>query len=339
MKGYRNLRLIGLALLVFLGVGTTGFHVIEGWSWFDGFYMTLTTFTTIGYQETHPLSPSGRVFNVFLIISGVSLVFLGIGTLTQALVEFELRDLFGRRRMEREIERLSGHYIICGAGRVGRSVAKELNRKSVPFVVVDTNEAKIAKYVAEGWLTLIGDGTQETTLRKVQVQKAAGLVAATTTDATNIYIVLTARGLNPKLKIIARASEEDAEKHLKTAGADSVISPYHFAGHRIAQAFLRPHVLDFLDSATVHLGMDLEIAQIAIAAGSRFVGQSLAESHIRHDMGVIVLAIKRGDEMRVGPSRDDLMEAGDVLIAMGDPSGLRRLEETAHDESARTSRR
>lgn len=335
MKGLRNLELIVLALLALAGIGTAGFHFIEGWPWFDGFYMTLTTFTTIGYQETHPLSTAGRVFNVFLIVCGVSLVFLAIGTLTQALVEFELRDFFGRRRMEREIERLTDHYIICGAGRVGRSVARELKRKPVPFVIIDTNEAKLAKYVAEGWSTIIGDGTQENVLRRAHIERAAGLVAATTTDATNIYIVLTARGLNPKLKIIARASEEDAEKHLKTAGADSVISPYHFAGHRIAQAFLRPHVLDFLDSATVHLGMDLEIAQIAIPPGSRFVGQSLAGSHIRHEMGVIVLAIKRGEDMHVGPSRDDVIETGDVLIAMGESSGLRRLEEAAQNVPAK----
>lgn len=337
MKGLRNLELIGLALLALIAIGTSGFHFIEGWPWFDGFYMTLTTFTTIGYQETHPLSHTGRAFNAFLIVCGVSLVFLAIGTLTQALLEFELRDFFGRRRMERDIERLKDHYIICGAGRVGRSVARELKRKPVPFVIVDMNEAKLAKYVSEGWLSIVGDSTQESVLRQAQIERAAGLVAATTTDATNIYIVLTARGLNPKLKIIARASEEDAEKHLKTAGADTVISPYHFAGHRIAQAFLRPHVLDFLDSATVHLGMNLEIAQIAISAGSKFVGQSLAASHIRHDMGVIVLAIKRGEEMRVGPSRDDVMEPGDVLIAMGESSGLRRLEEAALGTPAKTT--
>jgi voltage-gated potassium channel len=175
----------------------------------------------------------------------------------------------------------------------------------------------------------VGDATQESVLRQARIEHARGLVAATTTDATNIYIVLTARGLNPKLKIIARASEEDAEKHLRTAGADTVISPYVFAGQRIAQSFLRPHVLDFIDSATVHLGMDLEIAQIELQGDSRLVGQTLAGSNIRHEPGVIVLAIKRGEEMHVGPSRDDLMHAGDFLIVMGEPAAVRRLEEMA----------
>jgi voltage-gated potassium channel len=329
MKAFRNLKLIGLALILLGAIGTAGFHFIEGWTWFDGFYMTLTTFTTIGYQEVHPLSHDGRIFNVFLIAIGVSLLFLLIGTLTQALLEFELRDFFGRRRMERDIDRLTNHYVICGAGRVGRSVARELQRTGAAFVIVDTNETKVAKYTGEGWLTIVGDATQTSVLQQAHIERAAGLVAAATTDATNIYIVLTARELNRSMKIIARASEEEAEKHLKTAGADNVISPYHFAGHRIAQAFLRPHVLDFLDSATVHLGMDLEIAQIAISEGSRFVGQSIADSKIRHDMGAIVLAIKRGGQMMVSPSRDDQMAVGDVLIAMGDASGLKRLEEAA----------
>lgn len=307
----------------------TGFHVIEGWSWFDSLYMVLTTFTTIGYQEVHPLSYHGRIFNIFMIVVGVCLLFLLIGVLTQALLEFELRDFFGKRKMQRDIERLRDHYIICGAGRVGRSVARELALKPVPFVVIDNNEEKMQKYADEQWLTIIGDATQESALHQARIEHAAGLVAATTTDATNIYIVMTARGLNPTLKIIARASEEYSEKHLKTAGADTVVSPYHFAGHRIAQSFLRPHVLDFLDTATVHLGVSLEIAQVHIASGSPYVGQSLAASKIRHDPGIIVLAIKRGDDMHVGPSKDDVMHADDYLIAMGEPAKLRLFEDRA----------
>jgi voltage-gated potassium channel len=328
MKSFRNLKLIGAALAVMMLVATAGFHFIEGWSWFDGLYMALTTFTTIGYQEVHPLSHAGRIFNLFLVVAGVGLLFLLIGTLTQVLLEFELRSFFGRRKMERDIGRLRDHYIICGAGRVGRSVARELERKAAPFVVIDTDEQKLAKG-SGSWLTILGDSTQETTLRQAQIENAAGLVAATTADATNMYIVMTARSLSPKLKLIARASEEEAEKHLLTAGASSVILPYHFAGHRIAQSFLRPNVLDFLDSATIGLGLNLEIAEIAVEANSRFVGQTIAESKIRSDLGVIVLAIKRGNELRSTPSRDDLIEAGDYLITMGEPSALRKLEETA----------
>jgi voltage-gated potassium channel len=328
MKALRNLRLIGLALAGVLAIGTGGFHFIEGWPWFDGFYMVVTTLTTIGYQEVHPLSHAGRIFNVGVIIVGVSLVFLAIGGLTQALLEFELRSFFGKRKMERDIHHLAEHYIICGAGRVGRSAARELARKPAPFVIVEMNEAKAARYAGD-WLMHIGDATQEQTLKDVHIERARGLVAATTTDAANLYIVLTARGLNPKLKIIARASEEDAEKHLITAGADSVVSPYHFAGQRIAQSFLRPHVVSFLDTATTHLGMDLEIGEIHVGKTSTFAGKTLESSRIRQERGVIVLAIKRENGMHFNPAPDDRIEPGDFLIAMGEPSQLRQLEQMA----------
>jgi voltage-gated potassium channel len=294
--------------------------------------MVVTTLTTIGYQEIHPLSETGRAFNLVLIFFGVGLVFLAIGALTQALLEFELRSFFGRRKMERDIGRLTGHYIICGAGRVGRSAARELARKPAPFLIIEQNESKAALYSGE-WLMLVGDATKEPTLREAHIERANGLVAATTTDATNLYIVLTARGLNPQLKIIARASEEDAEKHLLTAGANSIVSPYSFAGQRIAQSFLRPHVVSFLDTATTHLGMDLEIGEISIGPDSSFAGKTLESSRIRQDRGVIVLAIKRQKGMRFNPSPEDRIEPGDLLIAMGEPSQLRRLEQMTASSS------
>jgi voltage-gated potassium channel len=332
MKAFRNLRLIGLSLAGLILIGTAGFHFIEGWPWFDGLYMVVTTFTTIGYQETHPLSHVGRVFNLILVVAGVSLVFLGIGSLTQALLEFELASFFGRRKMERDIGRLSDHYIICGAGRVGRSVARELARRPAPFIIIEQNEAKAQRYSNESWLFLLGDATQEQTLREVHIERARGLVAATTTDATNLYIVLNARSLNPKLKIIARASEEDAEKHLRTAGADSVVSPYLFAGQRIAQSFLRPHVVSFLDTATTHLGMDLEIGELHVTADSTFAGKTIEASRLRQERGVIVLAIKREQGMHFNPSPEDRIEAGDFLIAMGEPAQLRQLEQMASSQ-------
>jgi len=329
MKSFRNLRTIGGLLLLVMAIGTAGYHYIEGWPWFDGFYMVVTTLTTIGYQEVHPLSHAGRVFNVFVILAGVSLLLLGVGALSQALLEFELQSFFGRRRMERDIGRLEGHYIICGMGRVGRSVARELARKPVPFVLVDNSEAKRARYAGENWLVIAGDATAEQTLREARIEHARGLIAATTTDATNLYIVLTARGLNPNLKIIARASEDAAEKHLLTAGADSVVSPYSFAGQRIAQSLLRPHVVSFLDTATTHLGMDLEIGEIHITPASAFAGKTLETSRIRQERGVIVLAIKRREGMRFNPAPDERIEPDDCLIAMGEPAQLRQLEQTA----------
>ena len=264
---FRLVKIFASALLLLTAAGTVGFHFIEGWDWFDSFYMVIITLSTIGYQEVHVLSHDGRVFNVFLITAGVSLVFLMIGALTQALLEFELIRVFGRRRMEREVGSLKGHYIICGAGRVGHSVARELVAQALPVCHCRKSEEKSVADLDPKWLVLIGDAASEKTLRDAGIERAEGLVAATTTDATNIYIVLTARGLNPQLKIIARASEERAEKHLKTAGADIVISPYAAAGHRIAQSFLRPHLLDFLDIASDRSGsLQMVIEEIRICS-------------------------------------------------------------------------
>lgn len=324
-----NLRLLAGALVVLVLIGVAGFHFIEGWSWFDGFYMVLTTITSIGYGEIHPLSHAGRLFNSFIIITGVGLVLMLVGGASRTLLEFELQSLLGRRRMDREISRLTGHYIICGAGRVGRSAARELARKPLPFVVIDTSEEKLQKYGSEGWLSLVGDATTAKMLQGANIEKARGLVAATTTDAINIYIILTARSLNPKLKIIARASEEDAEKHLLTAGADSVVSPYNFAGYRIAQTFMRPNVVDFFDTA-MNQKRPLEIEEIKVGDGARVAGQTLEGSRIRQEMGVIVLAIKgEHTAMRFNPPPNEVIHPGDHLIAMGDPEGLRRLEESA----------
>jgi len=333
VKALFNLKVIFLALLALVLIGVLGFHFLEGWPWFDGFYMVITTISTIGYGEVHPLSHTGRVFNTFIIIAGVGLVLLFFGAATQALLEFELQSVFGRRRMDREISRLSDHYIICGAGRVGRSVARELVRKPLPFVVVDTSQEKLARYTSEGWLTVVGDATQTHVLKELRIERARGLVAATTTDATNIYIILTARSLNQQLKIIARASEEEAEKHLLTAGADHVVSPYNFAGYRIAQTFMRPHVVDFFDTA-MSKEKPLEIEEVQVQPGSRFAGKTIEASRIRQEMGVIVLAIKGDDShMRFNPAPDEVIRAGDHLIAMGEPSGLRRLEDTATERA------
>jgi voltage-gated potassium channel len=310
--------------------GTVGFHFIEGWSWFDSFYMVIITLSTIGYQEVHTLSHAGRVFNVFLITAGVSLVFLMIGSLTQALLEFELVRVFGKRRMEREVANLKDHYIICGAGRVGHSVALELARKPCPFVIVESDEKSVADLDSK-WLVLIGDAASEKTLRDAGIDRAVGLVAATTTDATNIYIVLTARGLNPRIKIIARASEQRAEKHLKTAGADSVISPYAAAGHRIAQSFLRPHLLDFLDIASDRSGSyQMLIEEIKISPESPLAGTTVGSSGIHHKFGIMILAIRHADgNTRFNPEAPEPIQGNDHLIAMGETPQLAKLETLA----------
>ena len=323
---FRNLIWVSSALLVLTILGTIGLHLVEGWGWFDSFYMVVTTFTTIGYGEIHPLSHQGRILNVGLMIVGVVLFALLFGTLTQLLLEFELLQFFGKRKMERQISRLSDHYIICGAGRVGRSTARELAAQSVP--IVDEHSSK-ADLLEKEWLFLAGDATHEKTLQQAGIANAAGLVAAITTDAGNIFIVLTARSLNPKLKIIARASEEEAARHLKKAGADIVVSPYLSAGQRIAQGLLRPNVLDFLDltAGARDQKLTMIIEEIQVHPNSPLAGTTIGASGIHRDFGVIILAIKHADgRSQFNPRAQDQISASDYLIAMGDPQSMINLQ-------------
>lgn len=330
MQKFRPLKIVLVALIALTAAGTVGFHYIEHWGWFDSFYMVVITLSTVGYQEVHPLSFAGRVFCIVLIVAGVALVFLMIGAATQALLEFELFRFFGKRRMERDIASLKDHYIICGAGRVGHSVAHELSQKPCPFVIVESDE-KSAADLDSRWLALVGDAASEKTLRDAGIDRAAGLVAATTTDATNIYVVLTARGLNTELKIIARATEERAEKHLRTAGADIVISPYAAAGHRIAQSFLRPHLLDFLDITSDRSGANqMLIEEIKISPESPLVGTTVGSSGIHHKFGIMILAIRRADgNTRFNPEAPEPIQGNDHLIAMGETLQLSKLETLA----------
>ena len=335
LRSFRLLKMCTLAALLLTAVGTAGFHYIEHWSWFDSLYMVAITLSTIGYQEIHELSHRGRVFNLGFIVAGVSLIFVMIGALTQALLEFELIKVFGRRRMQREVASLKDHYIICGAGRVGMSVAYELARNPCPFVIIESDE-KIAATMDPKWLVQIGDAASEKTLRDAGIERAAGLVAATTTDATNIYIVLTARGLNSGVKIIARATEERAEKHLRTAGADIVISPYAAAGHRIAQSFLRPHLLDFLDITSDRSGTNqMLIEEIRISPESPLAGTTVGSSGIHHKFGIMILAIRHANgNTRFNPEAPEPIQGNDHLIAMGETPQLTKLESLAAGASA-----
>jgi voltage-gated potassium channel len=336
MRALRHLKYLAVALVALVVAGAAGFHYLEGWSWFDSTYMVVITLTTIGYGEVHPLSHNGKIFNMAFIVAGVALATVVVGSLTQYLLEFELTKVLGRRKMGRDIARLSHHYIICGAGRVGRRAARELARRPVPFVVIENDEARLQNLEPE-WLMIRGDATQERVLRDARIEHAAGLVAATTTDATNIYIVLTARSLSSKLRIIARASEEAAEKHLLKAGADSVVSPYDFAGHRIAQSFLRPNVLNFLDLATAREGrMEMVIEEIHVSAESPFAGRTVGSSLIHRDFAIIILAIKHEQGKTIfNPTADAVIHAGDFLIVMGEPGNMARLEATASNNLER----
>jgi len=330
MTTRQRLKLALILLSIVILIGTVGFHIIEGWSYFDGFYMTLTTITTIGYGEIHPLSHAGRIFNSFVIVTAVLAGGFTIATLSEGLLEFEFAKALGRRRMERELSKISGHYIVCGAGRVGRAVARQLHARNQPCVIIERDPVRARWAEDEKIPVIIGNASSEENLKKARIDTAEGFVSAVTSDAENIYIVLTARGLRPDLKILARASEEEAISKLQRAGASHVLSPYHFIGHRMVQLLLRPNVLDFVDAAFGRERLDFEIGEVKISGQSKLVGKKLSDSTIPQQAGVIVLALKRADgKMTFNPPPDSVIQADDFLIVIGGDEQLRRVEALA----------
>lgn len=331
----RQLVLIVSLLSAVLTMGTVGYHTVEHWSWFDSFYMALVSLTTVGYQELHPLSYSGRVFTSVLLIVGVTVVFASIGIMSDLVLQLELGNHFGRRRTLRMLDKISDHYIVCGAGRVGRGVIAELEQSGAKVVLIDSSATRAAWAEARGIPTIIADASADQTLKDAHIDRAQGLVAAIGSDAENVYVILSARVLNPQLRIAARGTSEQAEEKLRRAGASTVFTPYSFIGHRLAQALLRPHVVSFLDvtsalSGSSHLEIDIE--QVRVGEKAKCVGKSIEESGLHRKFGVILLAIMRPDEdMEFNPSGKTLIEAGSVLIAMGDRARLHAMEQEVED--------
>lgn len=310
--------------------GTLGYVLIEGWPWFDSLYMTVITLATIGYGEVKPLTPGGRWFTIVLIFVGVAVFGFLITRLTEAVIESGIRSALGRRKLFKDISQLKDHFILCGAGRVGLRVVDELNRKGVDFVVIEHDDQVAERLLTSGHLVLIGDATDETVLEGAQVRRAKTLITAASSDAENVYITLTARGLNPNIYIVARANDQPAERQLMRAGANKVVSPVLIGSHRMAQAALSPAVADFLESATMTEKLDLNFEQVHIADDSPLNGVRLKDSGIRSAHEVMVVAITpQGGEMIFNPNGDQMLNAGDLLIAIGRRSGLIKLAEIA----------
>jgi voltage-gated potassium channel len=324
----KRLLYILIAIVATLTIGTVGFALVGGYSVFDAFYLTLTTMTTVGYGDrfTH----ATRNYKAFLIIVGVSTIFIAIGAMTQTIIEFELGDALGKRRNKRMIDKLKDHYIICGFGRVGRGAAEELQHAGASFVVVDSRPERVERAMLGGMLAVAADATHDETLRQVGIERARGLVAALATDADNLFVLLSAKGLNSKLFVAARAAEEGAEDKMRRAGADAVFAPYSITGHRLAQSLLRPHVVQFLDFTTKDIATDINIEQVRVSAGSEVAARTIREMQLRRNMGVIVMAIRRRDgNMLFNPPADTAVDAGDYLIVMGKQDDLTALEELA----------
>lgn len=323
-----------LALVVpvlLLIAGTIGYHLLEGWPVFDAFYMTVITLTTVGYGETHPLSNNGRAFTTILLLGGVFTLFYAATEVVRSIITGELADLLGRQRKQRSLARMKDHVIVCGYGRVGRFIAKEMLATKLPFVVIERQADALADLGAEvPGLQVQGDATDDDTLRTAGVERARALIAALPSDADNLYVTMTARFLNERLFIVARAESESAEQKLLRAGANRVVSPYVIAGHRVVQAVLRPAVVDFLEMATRTAHFDLQIEEVRLDNASPLVGMTLRDSPLRREIGVAVLAVKRSSgELLSNPGPDVAMTDGDTLIALGNRAQLDQLEALA----------
>jgi voltage-gated potassium channel len=323
-----RLILILSAIVATLIGGTLGFIFIERYPPFDAFYMTLITISTVGYAEVHPLSQAGRIFNSFLIFFGVTIMLLAVGGMTQAIIELELNQYFGKRRNRKMIEQLHDHYIVCGFGRVGRGAANELLRGGVPFLVVDKNEDRVEWAMKAGMLAVLADATDDETLRDAGILRAKGLIATLQSDADNLFVILSAKALKPSLLVSARVNSEQTEKKMRLAGADYVFAPYDMTGNRMAQVMLKPHVFQFIDFTTKGIGLNVGIEQLRVPAMSELASKSLIDTQIRKELGVIVLAIRKADgRMLFNPPAQAEIEGGDYLIVMGEAADLQRLEQ------------
>ena len=323
----------GLAVILFLivtAVGTAGYMVVEGWSPWDAFYMTIISVTTVGYREVHATSFAGQVWTVFVLLAGVSTLFYTASVVMAEIVEGGLRKGLESRRFNRMLEQLKDHFIICGYGRIGGVIADEFQRQGIPYVVVDRDPDRVHAVIARGGMAVEADASREGVLRRIGIDRARGLIAAVGTDAENVYTVLTARVLRPDLFIIARIESEDAEPKLKRAGADRVLSPYQLGGVQMAATALRPAVVDFMRLATSSERLDLAAEQIEVKANSRFVGASIRDANLRQDFGVIVVAIKRAaGHMEFNPAPEAIIGANDQLVVLGHPDQLKALEAAA----------
>jgi len=327
MDSTRHLLLSVLLALCILVLGATGYMVIEGWDFLDAVYMTVITLTTVGYGEVHEMSRIGQLYTILLIFIGVAFCLYVAGSVVQFMIEGRIRTILGRRSLDKKIDQLKNHYIICGYGRIGRVLCNQLKRKPIDLVVIDKNRELIPILDEDKVLYLSGDATDEANLNKAGIQRAKGLIAVMATDTDNVFLVLTARQLNPDLYIIARASQDKAKSKLQAAGANKVESPYEMGAVSMAQRIIRPTVTNFLDLAFAHKRKDIQMEEIPVNSSSDLVNVMLKDSGIRQQFNLIIIAIKKPDgSMMFNPSFETVIEAGDTVIAVGQEGNLQKLE-------------
>ena len=316
--------LITLAIILF---GSWGFMAIEGWDFLDSLFMTVITLTTVGFGEVHQLSPVGRLYTIFLVFAGVGFLGYAGGILMRYMIEGRIRIILGRRRLDKKITRLKNHYIVCGYGRIGRVLCMNLRQKPIDIVVIEKNPDLVPVMEEDGILYMSGDTADEAILLSAGIERAKGLIAVLGTDVENVYLVLTARQLNPKLFIMARAIYKESKSKLLAAGATAVESPYEVGAVSMAHRIIRPTVTSFLDLALTHARKDIQMEEIPISPISMLANAMLKNSGIRQDYNLIIIAIKQVDgSMMFNPSFETRLEPGATVIAVGQEQDLQNLE-------------
>ena len=320
-----------------VAIGTIVFHALEGWSIVDSLYVTAQTVTTVGFGDLAPQTVAGRVFATVFMMLGVGVVLYFLTSSVQSIVQSEMLSTFGHLRSIK-MSKLRDHFIICGAGRVGSHLIRGLKGVNDPFIVIEHDRNKVDELRALGIPVLVRDATLEETLREAGVEYARGLATCLPDDADNVYVVLTARDLNPKLHIVARAAEEQAESKLIRAGANRVVAPTLIGGHRMAMALTKPAVGDFLDSISANQ-LDLGFEQVEIDSSSTLIGQKLSETNIRSELDIVVVSIRRNNgEIIFNPTGEAQIRAGDLLIAIGQAEMLAKLNDLARGHARADSR-
>ncbi len=320
-----KIRYILLFFLFILVLGTLGFSIIEKWNFFDSLYMTVITIFTVGYREVQPLSITGRIFTIIIIFTGAGTVFYLGAAVVEGFIE---NRLIRGKKMERKIQKLQDHYIICGYGRMGNVICKDLSAQSVPFIIMENDSKKIAAIEDEGYLFFEGDVTDDKCLLKVGIEKAKGLVTVLSADSDNVFVTLTARSLNPSIFIVARSNTEGSVHKLLQAGANKVINPFLAAGKHMSQLLLKPVVVDFIEVVARDTSLDLRMEEVKIAKGSSLVGVKLKDTIVRSQLNIIIVAIKKKDGTMVfNPSSETEISTEDILIALGGKENLQKLDE------------
>ena len=324
----KKLQIAFFALLLIVVIGTLGFHWLEGFDLFDSLYLTVITLSTVGYGDIYAHTWQGKLFAMAMIIFGVGTMFYAGYLLAETTLEGHIQDIMGKGRRLKMIKTIENHYIICGCGRIGCLIARELKAEKIPFVVIEKNQEIIEKIEEEGFLYHRGDATNDKTLLDAGLKRAAGIVCVLPTDAENLYVILTAKELNPQVFILSRSEEEESEHRLLRAGANRVMSPYTLGGMRMAMAILRPAMLDFIEISTSRQSLDLRMEELPVCQGAPIVGKTLEESGIRHSFGLIIVAVKKASgKMIFNPLASYVIEAGDELITMGEDENVRRLSQ------------